>query len=114
MLIYKDPSHIPSYFPQFDDYLRSVTINFGLSGLLTVRSPREMIEGYTDPLIATLNETPIYMGGDNTTSPILALNDPPTHPKDNTVAFFTGEDDYTMTRTYGQWLGQEYIVMKGK
>ena len=73
-----------------------------------------MIEGYTDPLVATLNETPIYMGGDNTTSPILALNDPPTHPKDNTVAFFTGEDDYTMTRTYGQWLGQEYIVMKGK
>ena len=54
------------------------------------------------------------MGGDATTSPILALNNPPTHPTNNTVAFFTGEEDYTMTRTYGQWLGQEYIMMKGK
>ena len=57
---------------------------------------------------------PIYMGGDATTSPVLALNNPPTHPTNNTVAFFTGEDDYRMTRVYGQWLGQEYILMKGK
>jgi len=75
-----------------------MTINFGLSGLITVRSPREMIEGYTDPLVATLNETPIYMGGDNATSAFLALNNPPTHPTDNTVAFFTGTDEFEMTR----------------
>lgn len=39
-------------FPSFDGYLRSVAINFGLSGVLTVRTPKEMIEGYTDPLVA--------------------------------------------------------------
>jgi len=73
-----------------------------------------MIEGYTDPLVATLNETPLYMGGDDTTSAFLALADPPTHPKNNTVAFFTGEDEYEMTRAYGQWLGQDKIMMAGK
>ena len=73
-----------------------------------------MIEGYTDPLVATLNETPVYMGGDNTTSAFLSLADPPTHPPDNNIAFFTGEDEYELTRTYGQWLGQEYIMMAGK
>jgi len=54
------------------------------------------------------------MGGDNTTSAFLALNNPPTHPTDNNVVFFTGVDDYKMTRQYGQWLGQEYIKMAGK
>ena len=47
------PKDIPELlFPGFNDYLRSVAINFGLSGLVTVRTPREMIEGYTDPLVA--------------------------------------------------------------
>lgn len=99
MLLY--PEQIPKEFPGFDAYLRSVAINFGLSGVLTIRSPREIIEGYTDPLVAQLATMPIYMGGDATTSPILALNNPPTHPTNNTVAFFTGEEDYSMTRTYG-------------
>ena len=81
--------------------MRSIAINFGLSGVLTIRSPREMIEGYTDPLVAELATMPIYMGGDKTTSPVLALVNPPTHPTDNTVAFFTGQEDYTMTRRYG-------------
>ena len=73
-----------------------------------------MIEGYTDPLVATLNKTPVYMGGDNTTSAFLSLADPPTHPADNNIAFFTGEDAYEYTRTYGQWLGQEDIMMAGR
>ena len=66
------PQDIWSFFPQFDEYLRFITINFGLSGLLTYRSPREIIEGYTDPLVEVLNETPIYMGGDKTTAAFLA------------------------------------------
>ena len=73
-----------------------------------------MIEGYNDPLIEQLALLPIYEGGDKTTSSFLALNNPPTHPTDNNVAFFTGVDDYTMTRSYGQWLGQEFIQMQGK
>lgn len=88
------PQETPSYFPEFNSYLRFITVNFGLSGLLTYRTPRELIEGYTDPLVEAINATPLYMGGDNTTSPFLALSKPPTTPANNTVAFLTGEDDY--------------------
>ena len=84
--------------------MNHVAINFGLSGLITKRSPREIIEGYVDPLIETLNETPIWTGGDNTTSPFLSLNKPLTLPNDNRVAFFTGEKNSQMTRKYGKWL----------
>ena len=73
-----------------------------------------MIEGYNDPLVEALSQLPIYMGGDNTTSPNLSMLHPPTHPSDNEIAFFTGEDDYKMTRVYGEWLGQEFIMIKGK
>ena len=104
----------PEYLPQFEKYMRFLTTNFGLSGLLGWYTPREVIEGYYDPLIETLNSMPIYEGGDSTTSPFLAMNIPPTHPSDNTVAFFTGEEDYTMTRTYGTWLDSPFINMKGK
>ena len=48
----------------FRSYLRFVTLNYGLTGMLTYRSPREMIEGYDDPLIMQLSETKIYQGGD--------------------------------------------------
>jgi hypothetical protein len=54
------------------------------------------------------------MGGDNTTSAFLAFKNLPTNPTDNNVVFFTGVDDYKMTRKYGQWLGQEYIKITGK
>jgi hypothetical protein len=66
------PTLTPSFFPELNTYLRFVTVNFGLTGLVTYRTPREYIEGFTDPLISTLNETPIYMGGDNTTSAFLS------------------------------------------
>lgn len=77
-------------------------------------SPNALLNGYNDTLIETLNELPIYMGGDNSTSPLLAVSQPPTHPANNTVAFFTGQDEYMMTRTYGKWIDQEYIKMRGK
>ena len=41
-----------------------MAINFGLSGVLTSRSPREMLEGYTDPFLAKLSTVPVYEGGD--------------------------------------------------
>ena len=41
-----------------------VVVNFGLSGLLTQRSPQQIIDGYDDPFIETLNKTPFWMGGD--------------------------------------------------
>ena len=89
----------------FQSYLKFVTLNYGVSGMFTYKTPREMIEGYTDPLIAKLNETPVYMGGDQTTSSFLSLDDPPTHPVNNPVSFFTGEGDYSITRRYGSWMG---------
>jgi len=44
----------------------------------------------------------------------LSLDKPPTHPDDNTVAFYTGEDNYELTRTYAQWLGQDQIMIKAQ
>ena len=96
MLLY--PGRTWSFFPDFDDYLRFVTINFGMEGMLTVRSPKEMIEGYTDPLVEELNATPVYMGGDQTSSSFLAIKFPPTTPTDNRVTYLTGEDNYLFTR----------------
>ena len=41
----------PPDFDSFDQYLRYIAVNFGYSSLLTLRSPKEMIEGYTDPYV---------------------------------------------------------------
>ena len=43
---------LPAYTPSFDRYLRFLTVNFGLGGLVSQHTPREMIEGYEDPLVA--------------------------------------------------------------
>ena len=37
--------------PSFQEYIRFVTTSYGLTGIFTYRSPREMIEGYVDPII---------------------------------------------------------------
>ena len=54
---------------------------------------------------------PVYQGGDQTTSPFLAIDMPPTHPVNNPIAFFTGENDYLMTRTYALWLNSTEILV---
>ena len=74
-------------------------------------TPREYIEGFTDPLLVALSDLPVYLGGDQTTSPFLSLDAPPTHPVNNPIAFFTGEDDYLQTRTYGLWLNSTEITV---
>ena len=35
-------------------YLRFATVNFGLNGLFMSATPRELIEGYNDPLLLVL------------------------------------------------------------
>ena len=82
--------------------------------MFTYKTPREFIEGYTDPLIEKLNGTPVYMGGDQTTSPVLSLDNPPTHPTDNRISFFTGEGNYKNTRRYGSWLDKDTIRIQKK
>ena len=54
------------------------------------------------------------MGGDSTISPFLSMAKPPTLPDDNKIALFTGEQNSKMTRTYGNWLDQEYIMLRAK
>lgn len=79
-----------------------------------MQSPRALLEGYTDPSVTTLNETPIYMGGDLLTSANYALNTPVTMPTDNKISLFTGVDDDDATRQYGAWAGSEFINVAGK
>jgi len=55
---------------------------------------------------------PVYLGGDQTVSSFLALDAPPTHPKNNPIAYLTGENDYKLTRDYALWLNStEVLVM---
>lgn len=46
-------------------------------------------------------------------SPSLALSRLPTNPANNLIAFFTGEEDQKLTRSYGKWLNQDSIMIKG-
>ena len=48
-------------------------------------TPREVIEGYNDPLVESLSEVPVYLGGDQTTSPFLSLNVDPTTTPNNPI-----------------------------
>lgn len=82
-----------------------------MNGLFISATPRQFIEGYTDPLIATLNSMPVYLGGDQTVSAFLALDAPPTHPVNNTIAFLTGEDNYLLTRNYALWLNSTEVMV---
>ena len=65
------------------EYLRFITKNFGLSGLLGQFTPREIIEGYEDPAIKALNDVPIYKGGDATANANFSLTTLTTNPVNN-------------------------------
>ena len=95
----------------FLSYLRYVTINIGLNGLFIEITPRQLIEGYTDPLIQTLSEMPVYQGGDQTTSSFLSIDMPPTHPKNNRIALFTGVDDSSLTRRVARWMDSSELMI---
>jgi hypothetical protein len=57
---------------------------------------------------------PVYMGGDQTNPPNMAINRSPTLPPNNTIVMFTGTDDFTYTRKVARWLELDYITMKKK
>jgi len=85
--------------------------------MFTERTPRELIEGYNDPLIEALAEMPIYQGGDSTNSPFLSIIDAPTNPKNNKIAFMQGSKDdwqYYLTRSYVEWLGNTDVKIQGR
>jgi hypothetical protein len=51
---------------------------------------------------------PVYQGGDTTNSPFLSIDQSPTNPANNSMAFLSGEGDeqydYLFTRSYVKWL----------
>lgn len=54
---------------------------------------------------------PVYLGGDQTVSAFLAMDAPPTHPKNNPIAYLTGEDDYMLIRDYALWLNSTEVLV---
>ena len=103
------------YMPRLDDYLRFVTVNFGLNGLMTERTPREVIEGYEDPLLQRLHDLEVYKGGDSTRPTTLALVSLPNSPINGSASFYTGELGDSgagipeLTGVYDTWLGESEI-----
>lgn len=101
--------------------MRYVTIQAGLGGIYTKKSPRQIIEGYNDTMIETLRAMPAYAGGDQTKDPLLAINKSATNPEGNVIGFFSGDTgkgspdySYLLTRQYAQWLGRNDITLKYK
>lgn len=105
-------------FAGFRRYLKYVTFQAGLNGLFTLKTARQIVEGYTDPLVEGLTKTPIYAGGDVTSSPFLSIDQGATNPADNKIAMYSGQVDggdeksYLLTRTYAKWLDNTVITMR--
>lgn len=78
------------------------------------KSPREYIEGFNDPLVSLLATTPVYMGGDSTNSPFMAINSAPTSPPNIMLGLFTGSDNYIMTRMISSWFERDYVTVRRK
>lgn len=58
-------------------------------------------------------KTPVYKGGDKSVNLVLAVDKPvSTYPPGNKIAFFTGEDDESMTRQLINWQGLTYATIK--
>ena len=93
-------------------YIRFIAIEGGMGGMFLYRSPRDYIEGYEDPTVKFLTTVPLYKGGDKTTDPFLSINRALTTPANVSMSFFTGTDDYLMTRRFGSWLDQSKITIK--
>lgn len=60
--------------PAMARYLKFIIIEQGLNGIFQYRTPREYIEGFTDPLVQTMSLLPVYKGGDQTSTPFMATN----------------------------------------
>jgi hypothetical protein len=56
----------------------------------------------------------MWNGGDQTNDPFMSLNESPTNPKNNPITFFTGKDNYKLTRSFAKWLDVDYITLKRK
>ena len=80
------------------EYAQYVAINFGLGGLITKQTPRQIIEGYTDSTVQKINSQSLLKGGDATIDANLSLQYPLSDSKKQRIAFFTGEDEAEISR----------------
>lgn len=96
-------------------FIRYISLEEGLKGLFVLRTPKEVLEGYIDPLFYEISQKPIYDGGNQTFNVYQSYKSPPQAPKQVNVAFFTGTDgDYLSIKKYANWLGNDAISVKKK
>lgn len=96
-------------------YLKYIALNLGLGGLFTLRTPAELIEGYTDPHIEYFSSKPVFTGGDASINPVVKIDPQNTvSPFGNVVSLFTGESNDALVRTFGLWNGNANITVPGK
>lgn len=95
-------------------YFRYLTLNFGLGGIITKKTPNQMITGYTDPVLEKIRTKKVYLGGDATINSWIQIDPPNSRaPTGNVVSFLTGETEEESTRQYGLWNNQEWINVQG-
>ena len=80
MLGLQKPSHANYESDSFIRYMKYTVIQTGLNGLVTTKTPKQIVEGYSDSLIENLVSLPVYKGGDQTQSPVLSINLSATNP----------------------------------
>ena len=62
-------------------FFRWNALNFGLGGWFVELTPKQLIEGYVDPVMEKMSKTPLYLGGDMTLNPWVSIdNYPATAP----------------------------------
>lgn len=90
-------------------YQKFLALNFGLGGLFTPLTPKQLIEGYTDSKAEYFKNKPVYVGGD-ASIPSSFMVDPPNRlsMSDNYVSMFTGETDDDLVRTFSLWNNKPY------
>lgn len=86
-----DPSLNEFEQEAFKRYLKYVTFQAGLDGMFTVKTPKQIVEGYPDNLVYSLSQQPVYKGGDQTQDPVLSVDQGVTNPRDNEVAYLSGD-----------------------
>jgi hypothetical protein len=70
-----------------------------------------MIDGYYDEFLQAMNGIPAYLGGDQTVSPWVSIDNPSTKLLNTPVMFNTGVQDYTKTSQYEEWLDMPTITV---
>lgn len=60
----------------YTPYITYLTLNLGLGGLYKKLTPRQVIEGYMDPVLYKVQQTPVYMLGNPTISTYVSADKP--------------------------------------